>query len=224
MRERSGSSWLDTSSYLTGMRDAPQSKCSVTPVVLGCPCSIVRHRNFPGKHGVRRGSSRARRVLILHSFGPRFKPWSDYAETIRSEINRHRASPWTLSTNALVNARVSDVQSEAPFVEYLSALYAGHPLDLIIAFGGPAATFVQQHRQRLFPRVPMVVTAVDHRRVQYEKLTENDAVVPVTNDLPAVFENIMQVLPRTKTIAILIGASPIERFWTEECAGARAIG
>jgi hypothetical protein len=62
----------------------------------------------------------------------------------------------------------------------------------------------------------MVVTAVDHRRVQYQKLTENDAVVPVTNDVPAVFENIMQVLPRTKTIAILVGASPIERFWTEE--------
>ena len=40
--------------------------------------------------------------------------------------------------------------------------------------------------------------------------------MPVTNDVPAVFENIMQVLPRTKTIAILVGASPIERFWTEE--------
>jgi signal transduction histidine kinase/ABC-type uncharacterized transport system substrate-binding protein len=157
-----------------------------------------------------------RRVLMLHSFGPRFRPWSDYAETIRSEINRQSRKSVDFVDQSLVNARVSDVQSEAPFVEYLSALYAGHPLDLIIAFGGPAATFVQQHRQRLFPRVPMVVTAVDHRRVQYEKLTENDTVVPVTNDVPAVFENIMQVLPDTKTIAILIGASPIERFWSEE--------
>src|SRR4029078_6173160 len=49
-----------------------------------------------------------------------------------------------------------------------------------------------------------------------EKLTENDTVVPVTNDVPAVFENVLHVLPGTKTIAILIGASPIERFWTEE--------
>jgi ABC-type uncharacterized transport system substrate-binding protein len=118
--------------------------------------------------------------------------------------------------HSLVNARVSDVQSEAPFVDYLSALYAGHPLNLIIAFGAPAATFVQQHRQNLFPKVPMIIAAVDHRRVQYEKLTENDTVVPIANDIPAVFENILHVLPDTKTIAILIGASPIERFWTEE--------
>ena len=33
----------------------------------------------------------------------------------------------------------------------------------------------------------MIVTAVDHRRVQYDKLTERDTVVPVTNDIPAGF-------------------------------------
>ena len=153
---------------------------------------------------------------MLHSFGPRFKPWSAYAETIRSEINRQSRKSVDFVDQSLVNARAGDAQSEAPFVEYLSALYAGHPLDLIIAFGAPAATFVQQHRQRLFPTVPMVITAVDHRRVQYEKLTENDTVVPITNNVPVVFENILQVLPSTKTIAVLVGASPIERFWTEE--------
>jgi signal transduction histidine kinase/ABC-type uncharacterized transport system substrate-binding protein len=161
-------------------------------------------------------AAESKRVLMLHSFGPRFKPWSTYAETIRSEINRQSRKSVDFVDQSLVNARVSDAQSEAPFVDYLSALYAGHPLDLIIAFGGPAATFVQQHRQQLFPKVPMVITAVDHRRVQYEKLTENDTVVPITNDIPVVFENILHVLPRTKTIAILIGASPIERYWTAE--------
>ena len=135
---------------------------------------------------------------MLHLFGPRFKPWSDYAETIRSEINRQSRKSVDFVDHGLVNARVNDAQSEAPFVEYLSALYAGHPLDLIIAFGGPAATFVQQHRQQLFPKVPMVITAVDHRRVQYEKLTENDTVVPITNDIPVVFENILHVLPARK--------------------------
>ena len=80
-----------------------------------------------------------RRVLMLHSFGTRFKPWSDYAETIRSEINRQSRKSVDFVDHALVNARVSDVQSEAPFVDYLSALYAGQPLDLIIAFGGPGS-------------------------------------------------------------------------------------
>ena len=197
------------------MRDAPQSKRSASFLALPV-LYLFATAFFVGTTASGAAAAESRRVLMLHSFGPRFKPWSAYAETIRSEINRQSRKSVDFVDQSLVNARASDAQSEAPFVEYLSALYAGHPLDLIIAFGAPAATFVQQHRQRLFPTVPMVITAVDHRRVQYEKLTENDTVVPITNNVPVVFENILQVLPSTKTIAILVGASPIERFWTEE--------
>jgi len=97
---------------------------------------------FLGNTASGAAAAESKRVLLLHSFGPRFKPWSDYAKTIRSEINRQSRKSVDFVDQSLVNARVSDVQSEAPFVDYLSALYAGHPLDLIIAFGGPAATFV----------------------------------------------------------------------------------
>ena len=62
----------------------------------------------------------------------------------------------------------------------------------------------------------MVFTAVEQRRVQYEKLTENDTVVAVAHDFPAAFENILRVLPLTKTIAVVNGASPNETFWREE--------
>ena len=36
------------------------------------------------------------------------------------------------------------------------------------------------------------------------------------HDFPASFENILRVLPRTKTIAIVNGASPNETFWLGE--------
>src|SRR5436190_3575342 len=97
-----------------------------------------------------------KRVMMLHSFGPRFKPWSDYGETIRAEINRQSQIPVDFLDHSLVNARASDVQSEAPFADYLGALYAEHPPDLIIAIGAPAATFIQRHRSRLFPKVSMI--------------------------------------------------------------------
>ena len=172
-------------------------------IVLGTPTSC-------------KAAAEPKRVMMLHSFGPRFKPWSEYAQVIRSEIDRQSQTPVEFLDHSLVNARLSNGTSEDPFVEYLGAIHTDFPLDLIVAIGAPAANFVQRYRQRLFPSVPMVVTAVDQRRVQDEKLTENDAVVPVTNDIPALFENILHVLPLTKTIAIVNGASPIERFWTEE--------
>jgi len=160
--------------------------------------------------------SEPKRVVMLHSFGPRFKPWSDYAQTIRSEISQRWREPVDFLDHSLVNARQDDEPSEAAFVEYLRTLYVSRPVDLIIAIGAPAAAFIQRYRQRLFPKTPMVFTAVEQRRVQYEKLTENDTVVAVAHDFPAAFENILRVLPLTKTIAVVNGTSPNETFWLNE--------
>jgi signal transduction histidine kinase/ABC-type uncharacterized transport system substrate-binding protein len=163
-----------------------------------------------------RAADEPKRVVMLHSFGPRFKPWSDYATTIRSEISKQWHGPVDFLDHSLVNARQDDEPSEAAFVEFLRTLYANRPVDLIVAIGAPAAAFIQRYRQRLFPKTPMVFTAVELRRVQYEKLTENDTVVAVAHDFPAAFETILRVLPLTKTIAVVNGASPNETFWLNE--------
>ncbi len=62
----------------------------------------------------------------------------------------------------------------------------------------------------------MVFTAVDERRVQFSTLSKNDAVVPVRIDYLAAIENILQVLPDTKNVTVVVGTSPIEQFWMEE--------
>ena len=49
-----------------------------------------------------------KRVLMLHSFGPRFKPWSDYAQSIRSEISQQWQKPVDFLDMSLVTARQSD--------------------------------------------------------------------------------------------------------------------
>ena len=169
-------------------------------VSLGCPAGFA---------------AESKRVLLLHSFGRDFKPWSEYAKSIRSELVRQ--SPWPLDIveNSLVTARSSDEDPEAPFVEYLRALFAKRPLDLIVSIGAPAAAFVQRHRQRLFAATPMVFTAVDQRRVQYSSLTANDAVVALRINYLSAFENILQVLPDTKDVIVVVGTSPIEKFWKE---------
>jgi len=156
-----------------------------------------------------------KRILMLHSFGPRFKPWSDYEQSIRSEISRRWQKRLGFFDQSLVNAGDGE-NPEPAFVDYLRALYASRPIDLIVTIGAPAADFIQRHRQQLFPTTPMVFTAVEQRRVQSEKLTENDTVVAVAHDFPAAFDNILRVLPLTQTIAVVNGASPNEKFWLEE--------
>jgi signal transduction histidine kinase len=155
-------------------------------------------------------------VVMLHSFGLRFKPWTDYAEAIRSEISRQSKSPVDFHDHSLLTARLNDDTPDSPFVDYLHALYAEKSPDLIVAIGAPAASFVQRYRQRLFPGMPMLFTAVEARRVEYDKLTENDTVAATTHDNLAAFETILRALPRTKTIAIVNGVSPNETFWLGE--------
>jgi len=156
-----------------------------------------------------------KQILMLHSFGLRFKPWTDYAEGIRAEIGSRRHVEF--QDHSLVTARLNDDNSDKPFVEYLYSLNRERPPDLIVAIGAPAANFVQRHRADLFPRTPMVFTAVERRRVNFDKLTEYDTVVASSNNLADILEkSVLHVLPHTKTIAIAIGASPNELFWLKE--------
>lgn len=156
-----------------------------------------------------------KRVMLLHSFGRDFKPWSEYAKSIRAELDRQSPWPLDITDHSLVTALSSDEDPESPFVEYLRALFAKRPLDLIVSIGAPAAAFVQRHRQQLFADTPMVFTAVEQRRVQHSTLTANDAVVAVWINYLAAIENILRVLPHTKNVIVVVGTSPIERFWKE---------
>jgi hypothetical protein len=110
-------------------------------------------------------SAASKQVMLLHSFGKEFKPWSEYAGTIREELKRQSPWPIDITEQSLITARSSDENPETPFVEYLRALFANRHLDLIVSIGAPAADFVQRQRQELFSTTPMVLTAVDQRRV-----------------------------------------------------------
>ena len=102
-----------------------------------------------------------KRVVLLHSYGRDFKPWSEFARAIRSELERQSPWPLDISDLSLMTARFSDENPETPFVEYLRALFTKHQPDLIINIGAPAAGFAQRNRQELFGSNPMVFTAVE---------------------------------------------------------------
>ena len=88
-----------------------------------------------------------------------------------------------------------------------------NPLTLLSPSEHPPRTSSSGIVPAFFPVLRMLFTAVEARRVQYDKLTENDTVAAAAHDFPAAFEIILQVLPGTKTIAIVNGASPNEAFW-----------
>ena len=157
-----------------------------------------------------------KRVLFLHTFGPNFEQGAAWNREIQRELNQQSPWPLNIQDQSLVTAIDGDDAAEAKFVEYLGTLYAQRAPDLIVALGAPAANFVQEHRTKLFPTTPMLLAAVEVRRVVQAMLSEQDAVAGVRYDQVAAIENILRLLPETKTIAIIIGNSPGERFWAGE--------
>jgi Signal transduction histidine kinase regulating C4-dicarboxylate transport system len=93
---------------------------------------------------------------------------------------------------------------------------ADHPPDLILTIGAPAAAFIQRHRDRLFPTAPLLITAIEQRRLKKTGLTQNDAVVAVNLDFRVLFESFLQISPDTKTVAVVNGHSANELFWRNE--------
>jgi signal transduction histidine kinase len=161
-------------------------------------------------------AAQPKQILLLYPYGQNFQPWVTWGREIRRELNLQ--SPWPLDVQAhsLFTALSGDDDADAKFVEFLRALYDERPPDLIIALGGPSAQFVQQHRANLFPTTPMLLGAVNVRRVAQSMLSGQDAVVGTQVDHGVLFDNIQQLLPKTKTVAIIIGNSPAERFWVGE--------
>jgi signal transduction histidine kinase len=155
-----------------------------------------------------------KRVLVLHSFGPAFGDYS--AKALRDELDRQLPGRVDLYESWLISARFTSSEEDPAYASYLESLFAERPIDLIVTFGGPAANFVQKHRQSLFPSVPALFADVEERRAASAGFTTNDAAVTLSVSIPAIAANILQVLPRTSNLAVVLGNSPIERYWAGE--------
>ena len=107
--------------------------------------------------------------------------------------------------------------SEQSVVDYIQSLFAGGPKpDLIMTVAGPAAAFARKHRQQLFPDTPILFAAADQRYLRADPLGENEAAVPVDNDFPKLVDDMLQLLPQTRDVFMVIGAGPNGKFWHQQ--------
>lgn len=157
-----------------------------------------------------------RRVLLIHSFGREFEPFHTVSESFRSELTRLSPEPVEFVDAALQGVRIDDGTQDGPLLDYVLALFAGHQPDLVVTVGGPAARFAQRHQDRLFPGSPVLIAATDQRHLKAGTFPTNHAVISTRLDLRLVAEDILHLRPATTNIYVVLGNSPLERFWVEE--------
>ena len=105
---------------------------------------------------------------------------------------------------------------ESSTVAYLrSTFFRKEQVDLIVTTGAPAALFVRRHRPELFRDTPAVHAIVDQRFLRGGPPLGNAVTIAVKNDIVGAVANVLQLLPETRHLFVVLGASPLGETWRE---------
>lgn len=159
-------------------------------------------------------STAPKRVLIIHSYPPGYE--GGFGEKLRNELDTQLSGQLDVREDWLGSARLASGGEDPAFVDYLNSLFAGRSIDLVIAIGSPAANFLQRYRQQLFPSTPELLTLVQQRRVAALGLRANQVAVPYSGRDATTIDNILRILPGTRSLVVVMGNSPIERVLLED--------
>src|SRR6266853_5812857 len=157
--------------------------------------------------------SEPKRVLVVHSFGSVAPPFTTHSIAFETELVEKMGERVDLDEVSLDMARYADPNLQEALVAYLEKRQAHWQPDLVVPIGSPAGVFVEQYRDRLFPEMPVLYTGMDRRRLSPHALERNAAFIGENFDGPGFIEDILQIAPATKNIAIVIGASAVEQYW-----------
>jgi len=154
-----------------------------------------------------------KRVLIVNSFGTAAPPFTIHSTSFESELVAKMGERIALDEVALDMARNDEGEMQQAMVEYLEKRQANWKPDLVVPIGSPAAVFVVNNRDRLFPEAPILVVAGNRQFLPSGAWEKHAAFVGHAIDIPGFFEDMLEVAPATKNIEIVMGATSLERTW-----------
>ena len=166
-------------------------------------------------YGAATGSPK--RVLVLDPFGRNVAPFTTAVSSFRTTLARELGEPVDIYELPLELARFSGPEGETPLVTFLEGRLKEQPVDLVVPVGTAGMQFAARHRDRLFPDTPVLVMASEPRMMSPELLKTNATAVTQRVSLPGMVEDILRLQPQTTNIVVVLGASALERFWTEQC-------
>ena len=156
-----------------------------------------------------------KRVLIVHSFGSTAPPFTTHSTAFQTTLTKELGKRVDMDEVSLDMARYAQPDMEGPFVDFLLARLEKWQPDLVVPIGSPAGRFVNKYRDPLFPRTPVIYTGMD-RRTLPPGAFNNATFVGEDFKLAGLVEDILELAPDTNHIVVVLGATPLERYWTIE--------
>jgi len=153
------------------------------------------------------------RVLVVNSFGSRAPPFTTHSTAFETTLTREMGAQVDLDEVSLDMARFDQPEMEDAFADLLLKRLSKWQPDLVVSFGSPAGRFVASYRDRLFPTTPVVYDGMNKSLLPPGALENNAAFVGSDFDLKGLIEDMLQLKPDTNHVVVILGATPLERYW-----------
>jgi PAS domain S-box-containing protein len=101
-------------------------------------------------------------------------------------------------------------------VRYLRARYGTRKPDVLITVTNTTLQFILDHRDELFPGVPIVFTNVDHREVEAKEMPPDITGLWMAWDYQRTLELALRLQPETREVVCVSGTGDEEQPWNNE--------
>ncbi len=98
-------------------------------------------------------------------------------------------------------------------VRFLGEKYRGTRIDALVAVRGPVLRFLLEHRDELFPGVPIVHAAITAAELAALKLPSNVIGVPIRYEPAQTLEVALRLHPKTRRLVVITGTSQLDQAW-----------
>ena len=155
-----------------------------------------------------------KRILFVNSFAPATSPFAPFNTAFREQMLHAWPAQVAFYEISLDVWRPGIKENEEALVELMRSRFSGLPMDLVVARGLRAGQFYIEHRDELFPNVPLMMTG-DEASLPSAGLRPGDSIV--ANRVPAVqvVTDLLKLVPDTSTVAVVFGKSPPEQYWVK---------
>ena len=197
-----------------------QSEHSVDPILRFVFTTTARRVALIGLFLIGSAANAAaqpvRQILMLQSVDRGNRVIDEFTGDFRVELDQRAEKPVNV-VQVVVGPTGFVRASEQAVVDYIRSTFIDRPTpDLIMTVGGPAAVFARKYRQQLFPDTPLLLAAIDRQYLGDAPLGDKEIAVGVDNQFSRTIDTILQLLPQTKQVFMVMGSGQLGQFWHRE--------
>ena len=152
----------------------------------------------------------ARDVLVLYDERGELPGLATLDAALRSELAGTAGEPVEVYRESLDASRFDAKAHRQLFADYLRGKYSDGRIEVVVAVMGPALDFLLEHREDLFPGLPIVFCGIDHRELGDRALPAGVTGVLLRREFAPTVEIALALQPETERAILVSGTSAFD--------------